>query len=374
MSETRVVAVVEKLVAGGQGLARLEGRVVFVPFAVPGERVLLEIRRQRKDFLQARILEILEPSPWRQEAPCGLYGVCGGCDLMHIRYEEQLRQKVLLAREALSRTGGFDRPRLAITPSEPYGYRSRVQLHRDKAGRLGFMRRETEAVVPVKHCPVCVPQINELLAQPDAGPAGRTRFTVFAGRRCWIEGQDRTGTVEILGQKIGFNPGSFFQSNLLLLPGLLEDVTADLSGRCVLDLYSGVGLFGAFLSRSFTRVISLERDEVALRLARRNIPGEGHSFIRTDLDHWVARREIPPDLDAVVADPPRSGLSAPVREYLAAARVPSLVYVSCDIVTLARDLKLLREKGYQLTKMKLYDFNPQTSRLEAVAHLQRPAS
>jgi 23S rRNA (uracil1939-C5)-methyltransferase len=370
MDETQT-AVVEKLVAGGMGLARLEGRVVFVSFAVPGERVRLTIRRKKKDFLTARIAEILEPSPFRQEAPCRLYGLCGGCDLMHIRYPEQLRLKVSMAREALSRTGGIDWPQLDIAPSPPYAYRSRVQLHRDAAGRLGFMRRESEAVVPVNNCPVCVPAINRLLGQPDISVAGsRERVTVLAASRLLVEGQDRHGTVEILGRTIKLSVKSFFQSNLLLLPELLEDATAGLSGRCVLDLYSGVGLFGVFLGSGFTRVVSLEKDAAALRLARENIPGGGHSFIRTGLDQWAARLEIPPDLDAVVADPPRSGLSAPVREYLIAARAPRLVYVSCDIVTLARDLKILLAGGYELAGLKLYDFNPQTSRLETVAHLR----
>jgi 23S rRNA (uracil1939-C5)-methyltransferase len=370
-------AVVEKLVAGGRGLARLEGRVVFVPFAVPGERVRLEIEKESRDFLEARIVEVLEPSPSRQEAACPLYGVCGGCDLMHIRYPEQLDLKILMAREALTRTGGIDRPQLAIAASAPYAYRSRVQLHRDAAGLPGFMRRETETVVPVNHCPVCVPAINRLLEQPDSGlfaAAGGPRLTVFAAERCLIEGRDRFGAVEIRGQRIQVSVTSFFQSNLLLLPELLQDVTAELSGRRLLDLYSGVGLFGAFLSRSFERVVCLERDGAALRLARRNIPGDGHEFIRADLEHWAAGREVFPDLDAVVADPPRGGLSVPVRAWLAAARVPSLVYVSCDIVTLARDLKALLAGGYELTGLKLYDFNPQTSRLEAVAHLRGAAS
>jgi 23S rRNA (uracil1939-C5)-methyltransferase len=366
-------AVVEKLVAGGRGLARLDGRAVFVPFAVPGERVRLEILKERKDFLEARITGILEPSVHRQEAPCRLYGLCGGCDLMHIRYPEQLRWKVLLAREALGRTGGLDWPQLEIAAAEPYAYRSRVQLHRDREGRPGFMRRESSEVIAVSRCPVCVPAVNRLLENPGGdlfASARRTRLTVFAAGRCLIEGRDKSGSLKIAGRTIRFRVSSFFQSNLLLLPELLRDVTANLSGRCVLDLYSGVGLFGALLAESFDRVISLERDAAALSLARGNIPGRGHLFIRSEADRWAVGREMPAHLDAVVADPPRSGLSAPVRSWLIAARVPRLVYVSCDIVTLARDLKALLAGGYELTGLKLYDFNPQTSRLEAVAHLR----
>jgi len=366
-------AVVEKLVAGGRGLARLEGRAVFVPFAVPGERVCLEIQKESKDFLEARITGILEPSVHRQEAPCRLYGLCGGCDLMHIRYPEQLRWKVLLAQEALARTGGLTWPQLEIAAAEPYAYRSRVQLHRDREGRPGFMRRDSGEVIAVSRCPVCVPAVNRLLENPGGdffASSRKPRLTVFAAGRCLIEGRDKSGSLKIAGRTIRFWVSSFFQSNLLLLPELLRDVTAGLSGRCVLDLYSGVGLFGAFLAESFDQVICLERDAAALRLARGNIPGRGHLFIRSEADSWAARREMPAHLDAVVADPPRSGLSVPVRSWLIAARVPRLVYVSCDIVTLARDLKTLLAGGYELTGLKLYDFNPQTSRLEVVAHLR----
>jgi 23S rRNA (uracil1939-C5)-methyltransferase len=145
---------------------------------------------------------------------------------------------------------------------------------------------------------------------------------------------------------------------------------AGLSGRTALDLYCGVGLFGSFLAGAFERVVAVEASPAALGYAWGNLPGRGHSLYASGLEDWV--RSPPPlgDVDAVVVDPPRTGLSPAVSRWLAGLGAERLVYVSCDIVTLARDLSRLLAGGYRLEQMRLFDFYPQTAHLEAVARMR----
>ncbi len=407
--QTRV-AVIEKLVAGGDGLARIDGQVVFVPFSLPGEEVRVEVRPRRegarKGFATGAIREILRPSPRRVEAPCPVFGVCGGCAWQHIDYAEQTRLKAGLAAEALERIGRL-RPQdlpgisgaaddaaggkriglLPPAPSPPYGYRNRVQLHRDSRGRLGFRKRASHAVVPIRGCPIAVPAINAFLADPAAGrPPGRDRFLVF-GADDWlaVEGGAAGGrpgglrlagsgplAVEMLGRRIEFQVKTFFQSNLGLLPRLVAAAVEGLAGRRALDLYCGVGLFASFLADSFEQVTAVEQNPLSLAFARRNVagrPGARHRFHAARLEDWVRRAPLDEPLDAAVVDPPRAGLSPQVTAYLLARKPGRLVYVSCDAATLARDLARLLAGGYRLEELRLFDFYPQTAHLEAVARL-----
>jgi 23S rRNA (uracil1939-C5)-methyltransferase len=408
--------VIEKLVAGGDGLARAAGKVLFVPFTLPGERVRVEVAASRKGYSIARLVEVREASPHRVSPPCPVFGVCGGCAWQHIDYPEQARLKVGLAGEALARIGRLAPPALPIVPSAPYAYRNRVQLHRDREGRIGFLKRASHEVVPIGGCPISVPPINALLSGPVAGilPAAGKRFTVFAvGDQVAIEGLSSAGrrftvfaaedwvaveglspgaaggspgagsspatprlagagplAVRILDREIRFGVEAFFQSNLGLLPELVRYALAGLSGRTALDLYCGVGLFGSFLAGAFERVVAVEASPAALGYARGNLPGRGHSLYASGLEDWV--RSPPPlgDVDAVVVDPPRTGLSPAVSRWLAGLGAERLVYVSCDIVTLARDLSRLLAGGYRLEQMRLFDFYPQTAHLEAVARMR----
>jgi len=145
---------IEKLVPGGEGLARRDGKVIFVAGALPGERLRVRLTESKKDYARGELEEILVPSPERILPPCPVAGRCGGCDWQHLSYPEQLRQKVALAGDALRRVGGIEWPGLSIEPGKPWGYRNRAQLHRARDGRLGFLARASHDVIPVAACPV----------------------------------------------------------------------------------------------------------------------------------------------------------------------------------------------------------------------------
>ena len=352
--------------AGGEGIGRYEGRAVFIPYALPGEEILAEITESRRDYLRADIVRILIPSLFRVEPPCRFYDRCGGCDLQHLSYPEQLEAKTDLSREAFERIGGFSPPVSEIEASPPYGYKNRIQLHRDKEGNVGFMARHSRTLVPVDRCLVCVPRINGILSHPSK--VKLRRLVVFATSE-WsgVEGERAEGKVNLLGQDIVMSPSVFFQSNLTVLPAMIRCVIEGLTGATVADLYCGVGLFGHFLAESFERVVAVDLGKELLQLARRNVKGRDHRFHQADLERGV------PDLgrpDAVVLDPPRKGISTAVRDYLLRFPVPRIVYVSCDPATLARDTAVLREGGYELESLRLFDLFPQTHHIESVAKLR----
>ncbi len=373
---------IEKLVAGGDGLAFLDGKAVFVPGVLPAERVRARLVEERGDYARAALLEVMSPSPARVEPPCPLAGVCGGCDWLHIRYEEQLSLKKAIVAEALRRVGRIEAGELEIEPSPPLGYRNRAQIHRDEEGRLGFMGFRSDRVVPVESCPVAVPAVNRLFHDPP--PAGPARFAVFGeGERLAFQGDGDEEDLEVTvhSKRILFSVGCFFQSNLAALEKLLPFAVEGMAGgdradqgagpRIAADLYCGVGVFAAHLADRFQRIIAVESDPRSAAYARRNVPGVANEVYALTVEQWISSASSGAAIEAVIVDPPRAGLSRPVREYLSAAAPRKLVYVSCNPVTLARDLSLLLAGPYRLQDLRLFDFFPQTSHVESVARLER---
>lgn len=379
----RIPVHIDKLIPGGDGLARHEGRVVFVPGVLPGEDVTVEIVEAKKDFARARLLSVDKPSPDRAAPPCKLAGICGGCDWLHIDPAVQARLKVELARDSLRRMAGFDLPDLRIETGAPLGYRNRVQVHTERSGTTGFLGRGAHTFVRVAECPVAHSALAPVFANP-ARPGSPDRFLAYGhfdshGEPHLAradENPDTEVTVRIVDRDIVFPVRGFFQSNLEMTQKLIPYAMDGLhggGGTVAFDLYAGVGLFGAFLKDHFERVVCIEFNRHALAYARRNV-GESGLFFSEALEKVVTTPGGNP-LDkvsphAAVIDPPREGLDKAIRAWLVARPVPKLVYVSCNPVTLARDLKELLAGPYELEDMRLFDFYPQTSHIEAVAKLR----
>lgn len=383
-----IETVVEKLVPGGDGLARAGGKVLFIPFALPGERVLVRLTEVKRDYARAVVVEIRESSPERMVPPCPAFGRCGGCDWQHIDPEAQARHKVALAEDALRRVGGIAFPGLRIETGNPWRYRNRIQIHRDAAGNAGFLARGSRDLAPLRDCPVSRPAFAPLFAPRtpfpgDASPAGGAEANRFAawshplpeGGDCLISAEGGGAgdiAVPLLGKTLRFDLRCFFQSNLEMTARLVPYALEGIAGNLALDLYCGVGLFGAFLADRFRRVLAVEENASALAFARRNI-GDTHVFLRGRVEDLLRDPRGPlasSRPDAAVVDPPRGGLDRAVIDFLAAKRPPRLSYVSCNPVTLARDLKILLLAGFRLGDLRLFDFYPQTAHVEAVAKLE----
>jgi 23S rRNA (uracil1939-C5)-methyltransferase len=389
-------APVERIVAGGAGMARVRGKSVFINLTAPGDIVTGRIRRENRDFARADLLEIREPSPERILPPCPLYGACGGCSLQHLPYEVQVREKTALLEDAFRRIGGFaSLPAIEVRRSAPYEYRNRMQFHRLRqtpgeprapsrrrlspgAGRearpgslLGLMARRSGEIIPAADCPVADPRIRRALSGGGIPPPPeKDRFTVYArGTMLLYEGGPERGTVQFLGRELRMDAGLFFQSN----GGALEALIADLLGLAqgadrklpAADIYCGVGTFASFLQDLFPRIDLVEENRAALGLARENLSGANCRFFPLPCDRWVRKAAGP--YGFMVADPPRQGFSPALRSYLAERGPPVLAYISCDPATLARDSRDLCRGGYALEKLYFHDFYPQTTHIEILA-------
>jgi 23S rRNA (uracil1939-C5)-methyltransferase len=403
---------VEKIVAGGAGLAFLEGRAVFLPFAIPGETVSARIFEEGRDWLRAEIVDIRDPSPDRVEARCPFYGICGGCNLQHMSYDRQLAAKSSIVSEAFRRIAGFDPGEVPVAGSRAFGYRNRVQVHADPEGRLGFMRRDSRDIVPISSCPVADPAVNRWLESRAHSQhrkrellsfsGGLDRFIVFGyGGEVFVEGRDREARVEVAGDEIRFSLKGFFQSNMGTLETLVRDAfpagqarhgsaaagsaetglattVADATSDATVpgparaaDLYCGVGLFGHFLAKDHETVLCVESEARSLECARVNLPDGSGEFYQQSVEAWVGGKRALGHFDRIVADPPRTGMATEVLQWLAQAEAPELVYISCDPATLARDARSLFKSGWRLASLKAYDFYPQTGHIECAARFER---
>ncbi len=373
--------VIEKIISNGCGLARYSGRAVFIPFTVPGERILAEIDLSGKKFLEGRLLEVVESSPDRVDAPCRYYTRCGGCSLQHINYERQLEIKKELVTEAFMRNGRISIPEPEIVSGSPYSYRCRIQLHPAGDGESGFRERKGSRVVAVESCPVCNDGINSYLSSGERKIGERTVVFSPDSREVYLSTDDNSPVKVGLGNfQIETDPGSFFQSNISLFKKAIEEIRKHAAGNTLLDLYAGAAVFGTALSDKFSRIISVEENSRALECGKRNIPGRDNlekKFFPCTVEKYISsgrgrKKGKNPVLnpDTVITDPPRTGLSKDVRRYLKNISPEILIYLSCDYATMARDAGDLSE-CYNIKMVKIYDFYPQTPHAETLAVLVR---
>lgn len=376
---------IEKLASGGDGLAFDGGKAVFVPRSVPGELIEARIVDDRSDYSRAELLRVLESSPDRVEPLCPLFGICGGCTLQHMSHSSQLEAKAKAVRESFVRTAGFDPGLPRIESGVPYGYRNRIQVHTCADGGLGFMRAgETEAV-RAKGCPIADSSLDAWLVSENrkSKPARslaaaygiRERFVVFGqAGRLYLEGRDAKARALVGDEEYEFPLQHFFQANLDMAGRLAHDAVSGLGGARAADLYCGAGLFGKLLAKTFGEVLCVESDTVSLEAARANLPRGKARFFAQSVEQWIsgaAANRSDARIDWVLADPPRQGLSAESRTWLTHADIDGFSYVSCDPVTMARDIGELVAAGMRLETLALYDFYPQTGHFEALAKMRR---
>jgi 23S rRNA (uracil1939-C5)-methyltransferase len=427
-----IAITIEKLVDGGAGLGRWEGRAVFVPGACPGETARVRIASVKKGYAEARLETVLTPSPDRIPPPCPVFGKCGGCQWQQLAYPAQVRAKVEILREDLRRIGKLPDPNiLPPRPAPgPYEYRTRIQLKTDlttEEPRIGFFAGTSHRIVPIEACPIAAPPLNRalaalrnLLGDPETRPSsltdvhlnlaratGEVQVRYFAedepqdrieriftgieaavpkvvsqvyssrtGRR-WVRGcdylTDRYGEIPFR-----ISDRSFAQVHWELIPPLIETVRtfAELTGNeSVLELHCGIGTFGIFLAREAAELIGFDENDVAVQDANYNARRLGLTIGRFEakpVERAVRTLiEEGKKFDRVILDPPREGMDRKTLESLIRLQPSRIVYVSCDPATLARDLKILTDDGFRPGRIQPVDLFPQTYHLETVAEMIR---
>jgi 23S rRNA (uracil1939-C5)-methyltransferase len=392
--------------AGGDALARDEdGRVVFVAGALPGERVVAEVGEEKRDFLRAAAIEVLEPSPRRAVPPClhFLEG-CGGCDMQHADLTGQREVKRAIVVDALRRIGHLaDPPVLEAVHGVPAdGYRTTVRAAVDKDGVPGLHRRSGHDHVAIPGCVISHPLVQQVLAEGRFPGAKEVliRASVATGQVVCVPAPrvgakatvptgvkvipahalaHRTGAVTevVHGRRFRVSARSFFQSGPLAAEVLVDAVDRALGhdldeGGLLVDAYAGVGVIGGVLAtrHAGVRLELIESGRAAVQDALHNLRGFDAEVLEGHVSDWTTEEEPV----AIVADPARSGLGPDATAAIAAAGAPTVVLVSCDPASLARDARLLLTRGYDLERVRVLDLFPHTSHVEAVARFTRRAA
>jgi tRNA/tmRNA/rRNA uracil-C5-methylase (TrmA/RlmC/RlmD family) len=396
----RLTLTIHDLAFGGEGVARVNDFVVFVPFSIVGETVEAEVTEVKKNFARARLVRVLEASPERVAPACRYFGACGGCQYQHVAYEAQLRLKHKQVVDLFQRIGGVRAAAVApVVPCpRPYGYRNRIMVRSqwNKPARklnIGFVRWDCGLVEDIEECKIAESALNEQLRHVRAHPPpkGGIKVVLRVQPEGWEVPRD-----------------SFFQTNFTMLPRLVEAArdclrrvgasgqaaaaagpadAADAARpgvrtparRHLVDLYCGVGFFSLELADLVDSFVGVECDQRAIEAARRNAAARGRAngeFVAGTVEEVLPGlvKRWSPTATTVLLDPPRKGCQPQTLRLLRDVRPAQLIYVSCHPATMARDLNVLcREGVFELTRVVPLDLFPQTQHVECVADLRAAA-
>ncbi|MDH3454906.1 MAG: 23S rRNA (uracil(1939)-C(5))-methyltransferase RlmD [Desulfuromonadales bacterium] len=418
------------LVHGGRGIGHHDGKAVFVPLTLPGDRVACRVVKSKRRYVEAELDEIVVPSPLRREPPCPFFGSCGGCQWQHMPYLEQAgwKEKIFIDLMVRSKVIASDRLKPIVPAPDEWGYRNRVQLKCSFGAEglaIGFYRHGSHLVVDVDKCRLVAAPIQRTLgllrrelpgapcadcvSQVDVacGDDGEVRVILYVrpqGRqqlRSWLQAFAachrinaciQAGSRETLEVVHGlsdlivkvdqpeialrYGPGGFVQvnsaQNRSMVAAMLELVALD-GTEIVLDLFCGMGNFSLPLARRAKRVIGVEDHAPSIASARLNAAANNVGnveFHAADAAVVMARPQAADGLDLVVLDPPRTG-NYQVAGELLKIRPERILYVSCDPATLARDLAPLIQGGYEVVSSQPFDLFPQTWHIESMTLLRK---
>ena len=380
-----MIGIVQAVAKGGAGIIHLADKTVFVPGVIVGEKVEFAIQDKQKGIWQGKLQRILEPSPQRVEAPCRHYQECGGCNLQHMAYPEQLRCKEDILTANLKKIAGITRTEsMAVLPSPPFRYRSKIELQ-VKDSAIGFFQKKSHQLVSISQCLLLSDAAERFVLELPPLPAGTNGVlqTLSNGSDLAARLQNSEGDIRWLtprrslffdfpSHRYQTGPEHFIQANRFQMQPMLELLTKYLPsnpGNAAADLFCGCGFFTLPLAQHFQQVLALENNPgnlVALRANLElnqitNVEVRPSDILRTDL----------PFLDLVVLDPPRGGLSAAIISRIAQAEVKKVIYFSCDSATFARDLRLFLKQGFDLRELKIIDNFPQTDHFEIFSLLEK---
>jgi 23S rRNA (uracil1939-C5)-methyltransferase/tRNA (uracil-5-)-methyltransferase len=382
---------IDSLTNLGAGVGRVAGWVVFVPYALPGERVRARVHRNDRNCSHADLVEVLSPSPDRVEPRCPLFGDCGGCQYQHLAYARQLEWKTRQVGELMQHMAGIGFPVNPCRGTERiWNYRSKITPHFERPrdgvmGAIGFLAvRGRSRIVDVPRCDIAMDEINAELPEIRDGlrrRAGEFRRGSTVLVRAAADGVTTdfkaTVTERVGDRSFRFLAGDFFQNNPFILPSFtayVADRAAEAGARFLVDAYCGSGLFALTLAPRFERVAGVEVSETSCEWARRNARDNGidHAvFLTASAEAIFAEVDFPAAQTAVVIDPPRKGCTPEFIDQLATYGPSRLVYVSCDPATQVRDLCLLVDRGYRLCDVQPFDLFPHTRHVECVMTLER---
>lgn len=397
---------IEKLVFGGAGLSRDQGCVLFVPFTAPGDLIEATITKEKKNYKFAKLHRLIKASPQRTSPRCPYYAHCGGCQLQHLKPEAQLQAKRSFLEDAFG-------PVPPLTPSpEVWHYRSHIRLNLSR-GTFGFKACDQTTLVEIDSCSLFLPPdhdffrilrqgINKLnesgsfrlfkatathfvlaFSFPKKLPKSRDHLVKTLMETLPLQGitlkspsgEEHFGTTTISRRicelEVTFSPYGFMQNNLFLTPHLYETLVkwAQPNGKSILDLYSGVGITSLLLAQAGGSVVGVEESPAAVKCAKENQAQNAVRGVTFELSKAEKALKKTKPVDLVIVNPPKTGLSKPVRDALLELQPAEIFYISCMPATLKRDLTDLI--GYERSEILGFDLFPQTTHLETLVKMVR---
>jgi 23S rRNA (uracil1939-C5)-methyltransferase len=340
---------IHEVAFGGAGVGRTEGKVIFVPFAVDQETVDVRLHTIRRSYSLGQIESIRQPSPHRIAAPCPYFQRCGGCDYQHIAYPHQLAIKQNQIEQALRRIAKLPacdvRP---IKPSpRPFGYRNRISVH-SNGESTGFFQKGSRNVVDISNCLLASEAVNAKLRDFRAArPAADAHATLR-------DNEEIT---------------TFSQTNDQVAELLVDFVQSRIKGPVLVDGYCGAGFFAHRLAGSLEKVIGIDWSQPAIRQAQQTATAN-ETYLCGELSELLQQVLLAQNPDTVIVDPSATGLSKEVISILADHVPPTLIYVSCNPATFARDLQSLADR-FRVQEIQPFDMFPQTAEIEVVGVLER---
>ena len=386
---------------GGYTIARDE-KVILIKGAIPGEVVEVNIEEKKRDYSIARVTEVIEPSEYRTEPKCPVFGICGGCHLQFISYEKQLMMKDEIILDSLKRISALE-----ISLEPPFSdlmwhYRHRAQFKVSRDGEVGFFRESSRDIVAFRSCPLMNDKINEFLEKikntDSVAHLSEIQMAVGDTAAVFLKGTGYDSAVYDIFREIGFSgvmteddtvtgtayayfdlnglqytvsPRTFFQAHWGLNRRVVDFVVQRLSplnNKSVLDLYAGAGNFSLPIAALADEVVAVEENPFAVEDGIRNLALNNIKncrFVMMPAEKYKIKKKF----DILILDPPRPGLTADVTNKILANPAGSIVYISCNPATLARDLKKLQDK-YDIRSVCQIDFFPNTFHVETVSFLQ----
>ena len=384
--------------AGHQGETvgrRDDGKIVLASYGIAGERVVVEVREEQPSHIVAEVVEVLRPSPERVEPRCPHFGVCGGCQLQHISYEEQGRIKRQVLADQLRQIGGIVNPPVApiLAAENPWNYRNNARFTVRREGVTGFTHWHTHRFEPIDECLIMDTRINDIKRKLDGALINRERQLAVRigkntgdtlvhpaldgrGDELGVETGQDSHTERLFNTPFKVSAASFFQVNTAQaerMIALVRDRLRPAPSDTIVDAYAGVGTIAALLAPMCGRVIAIEESAAAVRDAEINLaPFPNVEMILAKTEEALPK--LDERVDAVILDPPRQGCYPEVIDTLRRLQPRRIVYVSCDPATLARDLNRIILGGYTLTDVTPVDMFPHTYHIESVSTLERMPS
>ncbi len=402
------ITMIEKIVSDGSGMGRNEGKVIFIPYTIPGEIISYKAVNDKKDYTEAEIDSIISPSDDRIKPECPYFTHCGGCDFQHIRYSSQQIVKENILKELFIKNGNIEiTEEINYFPSSPLHYRNHIDFTGFKEG-FGFRKRKSKHTIHIEHCLIARKEINDILSniQPyrdiikrmyiidfRVSTSGQTMLTLYPGKRT-IPENDILQLADISADNIlyvknrklrilkghsdltdvydnailSYSRSNFMQTNHQITLKMLKYIDSlTENGHKLLDLYSGVGLFSMYLAYKYNEVISVEGSMQSVIFQRNNAKSNNIKNIK------IVQRDIsdsfiiePSSFDCIIADPPRCGISSLFLYNLLKSNIDRFIYVSCNPATLARDSSILMKHGFSMNSIAIFDMFPQTRHFETV--------